>query len=151
MSRATGPGGRCPTRAALDQTSPGTLRPQRRTPNSRAASTANGGASAPTPLSPVARLFVEDSSERPDDGLGVCDDGDILHGEVDGSAVPRRIHRRAAILRHDNEVALIGAGARRMLDRHVGPGAGVDDHVAALSPQDGLETRAFPGAHPHLL
>src|SRR3984957_10745931 len=125
MSLATGPGGRSPTRAALDQTSPGTLRPQRRTPNSHAASTANGGASAPM-LPPVAPSFVDGSSERLDDGFGIRDDGDILHGEVDRGAVPCRVHRRAAILRHHHEVAFVGAGARRMLDRHVGPGAGVD-------------------------
>src|ERR1700677_1850885 len=149
MSRATGPEGRCPMKAAPGEISPGTLRLQRKTPNRRAASTANGGASAPTMLSPVARCV--DSSERPDDGLGVCDNSDILPGEVDGGAVTRRGHGRAAILGHDNEVALVGAGARRMLDRHIGPGARVDDHVATLSPQDGLETRALPGAHAHLL
>ena len=45
--------------------------------------------------------------------------------------VPLGVHRRAAILGHDHEIALVGAGARGVLDRHVGPGARVDDHVAA--------------------
>ncbi len=38
-----------------------------------------------------------------------------------------------------------------MLDRHVGPGAGVDNHVATGALEDGLEPRSLPGAHAHLL
>src|ERR1700744_3152733 len=56
--------------------------------------------------------WAERSSKRPDDGLGIGDDRDILHREIDRGAMPRGVHRRAAILGHDHEVTLIGAGAR---------------------------------------
>ena len=65
--------------------------------------------------------------------------------------MPFGVHRRAAILGQDDEIALVGAGARSVLDRHVGPGAGVDDRVASEPLEQRLEPRALPGAHGHLL
>src|SRR4029078_930905 len=91
------------------------------------------------------------SSQSFENRIRVGDDSDVLHGKVDGGVVPVRVHGRAAILRHDHEVTLVGAGARCVLDRHVGPGAGIDDHVAAGRLEDGLQPRALPGAHPHFL
>ena len=42
--------------------------------------------------------------------------GDVLHRIFDGGAVPVGIHRRAAILRNDDEIALVAAGASGVLD-----------------------------------
>src|SRR5206468_4700114 len=91
------------------------------------------------------------SSQPPYDRIGVGHDGDVLHGKVDGGVMPVGVHGRAAVFRHDHEVALVGAGAGGVLDRHVGPGTGVDDHVAAGRLEDGFQPCAFPGAHAHFL
>ena len=61
--------------------------------------------------------------------------------------MPVGIHGRAAILGHDHEIALVGAGARGVLDRHIGPGAGDHDGVAAAGAQHGFQLGAFEGAH----
>src|SRR5262249_20406325 len=74
-------------------------------------------------------------------------DRDVLQGIVDGGLVPVGVHGRAAVLGDDHDVALVRAGARGVLDRHVGPGAGLDDGVAPFRLEHGLEPRAFPGAH----
>ncbi len=89
--------------------------------------------------------------ERADHRVGRGHRGDVGQRVVDRGAVPVGVHRRAAVLGHDRDVALVGAGARGVLDRHVGPGAGDDDRVAPAALQHGLEARALEGAHPHLL
>ncbi len=66
-------------------------------------------------------------SERRGDARAVRDDAHVLQGVVDRGVVPVGVHRRAAVLGHEHVVALVGAGARRVLDRHVRPGAR-DDH-----------------------
>src|ERR1700726_2995959 len=91
------------------------------------------------------------SPDRLDHRVGVGDDGDVLHREIDRGIVPLGVHGRTAILGHDHEIALVGAGARSVFDRHVGPGAGIDQHVAAGRFQDGFQPTAFPRAHAHLL
>jgi len=65
--------------------------------------------------------------------------------------VPVGVHRRAAILGHEHEVALVRAGARGVLDRHVGPRAGDDHLVAVEAAEQRVEHRVLPAAHPHLL
>src|SRR5215831_10157076 len=91
------------------------------------------------------------STERLDHCIGIGDHRDVLEREVDRRVVPIRVHCRAAILRHDHEKALVGPGACGVFNRHIGPGAGIDDHVAAGRFQDGFESRALPRAHAHLL
>src|SRR5260370_9153120 len=91
------------------------------------------------------------SPDRPDHRIRVGDDSDVLHLVVDRGIVPLGVHGRTAILGHNDKIALVGAGARGVLDRHVGPGAGIDQHVAAGRLQDGFQPGAFPRAHPHLL
>ena len=71
------------------------------------------------------------STKRLDHRVGVGHDGDVLQREVDRRVVPIGVHCRAAVFRHDYEEAFVCSGTRRVLDRHVGPGAGIDDHVAA--------------------
>src|SRR5260221_4001560 len=90
------------------------------------------------------------SPERLDHVLHIGDDRDVLHRKIDRGIVPLGIHGRTAILGHDHEIALVGAGARGVFDRHVGPGAGINQHVAAGRLQDGFKPGAFPRAHPHL-
>src|SRR5471032_470056 len=100
------------------------------------------GTPATFPLSVAARL-----PDRLDHGVRVGDDSDVLKREIDRSVVPLGVHRRAAVLGNDHEIALVGAGARGVFDRHVGPGAGIDQDVAAGGLQNGLEPAAFPRAH----
>src|SRR6267142_3063533 len=102
-----------------------------------------------TPASLSSRLAR--SPDRLVNGVRVGDDSNVLKREIDRGIVPLGVHRRTAILGHNHEIALVGAGARGVLDRHVGPGAGVDQHVAAGRLQDGFQPAAFPRAHAHLL
>src|SRR5271155_3441311 len=96
-------------------------------------------------------LVAGRSAERRDDRVSVRDDRNVLQREVDRGVVPVGVHRRTAILRHYHEITLVGAGSGGVFDRHVGPGAGVDDHVALAALQQRLELCALPGAHPYLL
>src|ERR1700733_14522898 len=104
------------------------------------------GTPATFPPSVPARL-----PDRLDHGVRIGDDSDVLKREIDRGVVPLGVHRRAAILGHDHEITLVGAGARGVFDRHVGPGAGIDQDIAPGGLQDGFEPTAFPRAHAHLL
>src|SRR5580693_3988495 len=79
------------------------------------------------------------SADRPDHRVGVGDDGAVLHRTSYRGVVPFGVHGRAAILRQTHEIALVGAGARGVFDRHVGPGARIDQHVASGRLEDGFE------------
>src|SRR5258708_7974954 len=71
------------------------------------------------------------SPDRPDHRIRVGDDSDVLHRVVDRGIVPLGVHGRTAILGHNDKIALVGAGARGVLDRHVGAGAGAPESAKA--------------------
>src|SRR3984957_16900128 len=84
------------------------------------------GTPAPFPVSVAAGL-----PDRLDHGVRIGDDRNVLKREIDRGVVPLGVHRRAAILGKDHEIAPVGAGARGLYAQHVGPGAGIDQNVAA--------------------
>jgi citrate/tricarballylate utilization protein len=108
-----------------------------------------------TPLALTARAAFHwkaaRRAQRRDHGVRLRHQRHVLQRVVDAGAVPVGVHRRTGILRDHHDIALVGAGAGGVLDTHVGPGAGLDDQIAALGLQDRLEAGALPGGHPHLL
>src|SRR5262245_25464156 len=86
-----------------------------------------------------------------DHGFGPGDGRNVPQCVIDRGVVPVSIHGATAVLRNDHDVALVGTGASRVLDRHVGPCAGDDDGVSSSALQDVLERGALPGTHAHFL